>query len=330
MYIVLVGPPAARKGTAMYVGRGFLDAIGIRVSADESSRQKLITSLADKSTNDGDVWHCSMTIHSSELTVFLGYQSRELLGMLQKWYDCENTFVYDTHARGEEEISNVWVNLMGATTPDQLRDALPEGAVGSGFTSRVCFIFASNKGKLVLKPTLVASLEQGLTEELSRIRNLVGEFHIHSDAEERYYVWRKEGESRGNTTNPKLDYYTQRRPAHLFKLAMIHSAAESDDMSVSLGMMEESIRVLEEAEKFMPFVFAGVGANPLAAVQLRLKTLLEERNEMKMSEVASIFFSDATHSQLGEIVASLEQMGLVEIDTKARKLKLRRRKKRDE
>lgn len=159
MYIVLVGPPAARKGTAMRAGREFLDNLGISVASDESSRQKLIKTLQESGVadqdDDGSInWHSSLTIHSSELTVFLGYGARELLSMLCKWYDCEARYTYDTHARGKEEVPNVWVHLLGATTPGQLRASLPEDAVGSGFTSRVVFVYEEKKEKTVRKPDL--------------------------------------------------------------------------------------------------------------------------------------------------------------------------------
>ena len=101
MYIVLVGPPAARKGTAMRTGKDLLDQIGIAVSADESSRQKLVKSLQEMGVAAQDdlgriTFHSSMTLYSSELTVFLGYGAKELLAMLCKWYDCEPRYVYDT------------------------------------------------------------------------------------------------------------------------------------------------------------------------------------------------------------------------------------------
>ena len=123
MYIVLVGPPAARKGTAMREGKQFLNAIGVEVSADESSRQKLVQSLKQNAAGEaspdgkGMTHHASITIYSTELTVFLGYESKELLSMLCKWFDCEERYVYDTIQRGREEIPNVWANLLGATTP---------------------------------------------------------------------------------------------------------------------------------------------------------------------------------------------------------------------
>jgi hypothetical protein len=326
MYIVLVGPPAARKGTAMRIGKGLLDRLGIPVAADETSRQKLIKSLQEATSVDqgrasGEInFHSSLTIHASELTVFLGTKNIDLLSMLCKWYDCESRYIYDTHSRGKEEVQNVWAHLLGATTPGQLQAALPEEAFGSGFTSRVVFVYAANKGKRVIKPTLNTALEEPLSQDLSVIRNIHGEFSFTDEAaiEARYEIWYDAAEDGSLFTDPRMDYYVQRRPTHLWKLAMIHSAARS---VVTIYDVEKAINVLEATEQEMEQVFAGVGANPLARVQLRLLRVLEERKTMKTSEIHKMFFSDVSRAQLADIVAALEEMGHAQVDVINKRIK---------
>ena len=319
MYIVLVGPPAARKGTAMRTGKDLLDQIGIAVSADESSRQKLVKSLQEMGVADQDDmgrinFHSSMTLYSSELTVFLGYGARELLAMLCKWYDCEPRYVYDTIQRGKEEVPNVWCNLMGATTPGQLQASLPEDAVGSGFTSRVVFVYEQNKGKLVRKPTLKEEMLEPLLYDLGRARNLSGEFIIEKDAEDIYYDWYERSESESIFTDYRMEYYVQRRPTHLFKLSMIICAARGDNKLITKGDLNEAIRVIEGAEKTMAQVFAGVGANPLAGIQFRILNIVRELGPTETSVVAESLQSDASFSQFGEAIQALEQMGHIKID----------------
>ena len=319
MYIVLVGPPAARKGTAMRTGKDLLDQIGIAVSADESSRQKLVKSLQEMGVADQDdlgriTFHSSMTLYSSELTVFLGYGAKELLAMLCKWYDCEPRYVYDTLQRGKEEVPNVWCNLMGATTPGQLQASLPEDAVGSGFTSRVVFVYEHNKGKLVRKPTLEDQLLEPLLHDLGRVRNLSGDFTVLPDAEDIYYDWYEHSEDEAIFTDYRMEYYVQRRPTHLFKLSMIISAARGDDKIITPIDLKEAIKVLEGAEKNMSQVFAGVGANPLAGIQFRILNIVRELGPTETAVVADALQSDASFSQFGEAIQSLEQMGHIKID----------------
>jgi hypothetical protein len=331
LFIVLVGPPATRKGTAMRVGKGFLDTLGVQVASDESSRQKLIKSLQESAamdqTPDGTLQHhSSLTIHSSELTVFLGYGSREMLSMLCKWYDCEDRYTYDTHARGKEEVPNVWVHLLGATTPGQLRQALPEDAVGSGFTSRVVFICEEVKGKTVLKPDLTPERQELgmlLEQDLSNIRNLVGEFKTTPEYEEAYYDWYAKSEERQIFSDARLEYYVQRRPTHLFKLSMLCSAGRSDSKILELRDIEKAMHLLHTAEKTMPKVFAGIGSNPLANVQTRIADFVRVRGTATMQEISRIVSDDAGPTQLNEAIVSLEQQGYIVRDLKTRDLKWR-------
>ncbi len=322
MFIVLVGPPAARKGTAMRPGKGFLHRMGLAISADESSRQKLIKALSDAQAivqlDNGDtIHHCSLTVISTELTVFLGYEDKEFLTMFCKLYDCEDCYVYDTYQRGREEVPNVWVNLQGATTPAQLQAAVPEGFIGSGFTSRVIFVFEEDKEKVVIKPDLTdeqKELEIVLQEDLAHIHSLVGQFQTTSDFERLYTEWRMNSEETKPFSDSRLEYYLQRRPTHLFKLSMIISAARNDSLVITGEDLRTAIQNLEEVEAKMPSVFAGLGSNPLAGVQAKLKRMLRERREINMKEIAQELESEASHTQLSEAIRSLEQMGLVSLE----------------
>ena len=317
LYIVLVGPPATRKGTAMRFGKSLLDGLGIPVAADESSRQKLIKSMQESgimSGGDGGSFHSSLTMHCTELTVFLGYHARELLAMLCKFYDCEDLFVYDTHMRGKEEVPNVWANLLGATTPGQLQASLPEDAVGSGFTSRVVFIYEPTKGKLVRKPTLREDLRDSLTRGLERVRATTGEFEVTEGFEEIYFDWYEKSDEKKLFNDPRLDYYVQRRPTHLFKLAMVVSTSRSDEMICRAEDCKDAINILEDAEKNMPRTFEGVGTNPLAGLQARVLSFMKESGKVPMSVLAQTFANEASFSQMGEIMAGLEQQKMVLID----------------
>ena len=319
LYIVLVGPPAARKGTAMRPGRELLSKLGVTMAADESSRQRLIRTLQQTAdahqTKEGRLnYHCSLTIISSELTVFLGYDNKDLVTMLCKWYDCEDRFVYETVSRDREEVPNVWVNLLGATTPGLLQASLPAAAISSGFTSRIIFVYAEDKAKVVTKPTLDPDIEPMLLNDLGEIRLMNGRFYTTSGFDELYEHWRNKAESMPVFKDTRLDYYVQRRPAHLFKTTMIISAARRDALELTEHDLMDAITMLEEVEEPMPHVFRGVGTNPLAGVQLQVMAVLNKRNSIPLKELADIFFSDLSRSQLGEVISTMESMGFCAFD----------------
>lgn len=323
LYVVLVGPPAARKGTAIKPAKLFLDMIGIQPAADESSRQKLVTALLDlgaiHTEKDGLTTHIhsSMTIIASELTVFIGYQNIDFLTVLCKWYDCENRFVYDTHNHGKQEVSNVWVNLLGATTPMLIQTSLPPGAIGSGFASRTVFVYEEDKAKVVIEPTLTPiqeNLGESLRKDLGDINTMCGRFCYSREFIEVYGDWRNKAEESTSRVDPRLDYYMQRRHVHLIKLCMIYSASAGDSMEVGVKEFERARTLLESTEKRMAYTFQGFGANPLAQAQLLVMKAVAEEKEISIRKLMNMFYEDVSGKDLSTIITTMEQMGFCRFD----------------
>jgi len=179
LYIVLVAPPGrARKGTAMGDGKQFLTKLGIPLAAEAITREALIRELG-KSTDtilrpeiNKIIMHSSLTVYSSELAVFLGKNNFQLLFDLTDWFDCADTWTYRTKNQGEDIINGVWVNLLGATTPELIQQSLPSDAIGGGLTSRIIFVFAGNKGKLVPFPSISPEQEKMFDELLIGIEEI--------------------------------------------------------------------------------------------------------------------------------------------------------------
>jgi len=186
MYVVLVAPSGkARKGTAMNPGMDFLTEPGlnIKLAAEAITREALIRELKSSGDNSIDsntgsmMLHASLTIYSQELTVFLGYNNLQLMSDLTDWYDCRKKWTYRTKWSGTDEIEGVWVNLIGATTPNLVQTSMPIDAIGLGLTSRMVFVFEDRKGKIVPDPFLTREdmeLRQRLVGDLQKIAMLSG------------------------------------------------------------------------------------------------------------------------------------------------------------
>ena len=99
LYIVLVAPPAsARKTTAMISGLKFLrePGINVRLAAEAITREALIREINNardfyEDDENRMVTHSSLTVYSSELAVFLGYNNPAMLSDLCDWYDCQRS-----------------------------------------------------------------------------------------------------------------------------------------------------------------------------------------------------------------------------------------------
>ncbi len=274
MYIVLVGPSATGKGTAMAFASDIITKVpNIKLSSQATSLQALIRRMKETNFIDVDeekqetMFHSSITIFSNEFTVFLGYHNRELITALCDWYDCHNVWTYDTISRDKETINGVWVNLLAGTTPDSIQSALPQEAIGAGLTSRIIFVNEYKKDKLIIIPTSMIEgqrIQQQLINDLTHIQLMSGKFKLSPGFIEYYTEWCYKQEANPPFYDKKFDGYLGRRRRHLMALSMVCSASCSDSMEVSYEHVERAANLLDEVELKMSTVFRGLGRSDIA------------------------------------------------------------------
>jgi hypothetical protein len=319
MYVVLVGPSGkCRKGTAMTPGMKMLKEMGIKVAAESITREALIREL--KQSNDtqvdvktGDMFlHASLTIYSQELTVFLGYNNQALMADLTDWYDCRDTWTYRTKNMGTDEIIGVWVNLIGATTPELLQTTLPRDAIGGGLTSRIIFVFEHNKSKITpadFQTKEERELQKTLLNDLEKICIMSGEFKCTESFIERYTNWYLDY-SHGKP--PFEDYrfagYFERRPTHLRKICMILSASRSSDMIITEQDFLRAVEILELTERKMPYTFSGVGRSNSADIMNRVMATIAACKEIEFGDLMRMFYQDADKFLMDKMVDALFSM----------------------
>lgn len=326
LFIVLVGPPAARKGTAMSPIKQMLDYLGIPLAAEETSKQKLVAKLGEPGIQaeirqpSGLMETCSsLTIYSTELAHFIGYQNQEFLTTLNKLFDCDK-LDKDTISRGVEGAERTWGNLLGAITPALLMSCMPKDVVGSGFTSRALFVYEEDKARRVDFPTLTHEQKlagEALPADLERIHMMEGEFTMTEITKTLYSKWRKHWDNVIPGDSHMLEGYADRRPTHLCKLMMIFSASRAGDMQITEVDFMRAAEILEETEEKMPRAFEGLGASPLLAVQQRVITYLAQRTITPLVDLKRLFLSEVGKIEMAEILANLEDVGYIQIGTVA-------------
>jgi len=328
MYIVLVGPSGARKGTAMSPGYKLLSDIGIGMSAQSTTLQALIRRLSEGTHSKQDpktgklYMHSSLTIFSEELVVFLGYQEMELMSALCDWYDCKDRWTYDTKNKGTDEVLGVWVNLIGATTPHLIQSNLPMESIGGGLTSRIIFVYESGKEKSVPHPFLTQrenDLFDDLRNDLERIHLMAGRFSVTEDFIDAWTDWYTEQDRHPpkHLSEDQFGGYVQRRPTHMLKLALILSASESSQMIVTPTHLSRAQRILEATERKMPNVFRGIGKSPLSDILSKAMGFLMIKKHVPMSELMERFHADADIQVMEKVVRTLEQMKYIRIERTA-------------
>lgn len=322
LYIVLVGPSGSRKGTAMRPIQQFLRHHGIRMAAEATTRQKLIQKLKKAGGQNVEagsvVIHSSLTIFSKELTVFLGYSNQELMSNLCDWFDCDSQWTYETISRNEETITNVWVNMIGATTPELIRISLPQEAVGGGLTSRIIFIVEEKKGRIVPVPRKTKKemeLEKHLLNDLGRIMLMKGEFSITDGWLERWLEWYPRQDAHPPFHEPRLEGYLTRRGIHVQKLCMIVNASRRDgNMVMTEEDFDRALSILKEAEKKMPRVFSGFGRAEYSASIHDVMRTIAKAGSISIGDLLRVHYQDVDMDTLHKICVTLHKIGMAKYD----------------
>lgn len=325
LYIVLVGPSGkCRKGTAMGVGASMLRERGIPMAAEAITREALIRELRNATQEEADAesgnlyFHASLTIFSQELTVFLGYNNLQLMSDITDWYDCRDHWTYRTKNMGTDEITGVWVNLIGATTPELIRSTLPQDAIGGGLSSRIIFVYEEEKGKTVAAPFLSEEdqmLREKLTQDLESIHMLRGRFDITEEFLEKWIAWYEWQDNNPPFHDPNFQGYVNRRPNHILKLCMVMSASSRSDMVITGDIFDRALGLLRETEKNMPKTFSGYGRSARSEVMSMVMTTIAMEGKVTRKQLLKKYHQEIDDSrQLDDIIAVLSNMDFCKYD----------------
>lgn len=323
MYVVLVAPSGrVRKGTAIQYYLDLVEELQISIAAEATTREALIQFLNSTRKSDPDPHtgeldtHSSLTILSPELTVFLGYQNHQLMSDLTDWYDCRSKWSYRTKTSTSDDIYGVWVNLLGATTPELIRTTLPLDAVGGGLTSRIIFVFEENKGRICPAPFITPEQEKMwkmITQDLERIHTIKGVFQVHPDFIPLWTDWYTTKAQQPPFEDPRFGGYSERRPNHVMKLSMILSAARRDTKVVMPEDFEDALTLLERTEKKMPRVFSGMGQLDYAATLSDVMIDIATKGKTTKKHLLSKFYRDVDEWRMDKILSSLEASGQIKM-----------------
>ena len=321
MYIVLVAPSGkCRKGTAMDPARDLLNTLALPLAAESTTREALIRALREANStnfdpNTGDQhFHSSLSIHAKELTVFLGYDNQQLMMDLTDWFDCHNRWTYRTKTQGDDDIIGVWVNLIGATTPELIQNALPPDAVGGGLTSRIVFVYESRKYKTAIYPTPGdQDLYKGILSDLERVHLMAGQFKVTDEFVDIWSEWYPAQEMEPPNLGPNLSGYLERRPTHIMKLSMIVSASRSSELLITGDDINKAINVLHATEKRMPQVFSGVGKSQIISILPRIMSYIAELKTVTKPKLMERFIADIDDFMLDRVLKTLQTMKYIQI-----------------
>jgi len=326
-YIILVAESAfCRKSTAIGVAISDIlqTAQVATINRDKMTAEKLCVELSR-----GEKEHKldnAITIFVPELATFLGASAFHsgIIPLLTSFYECPSSADYKTKASGEFHMSNVCINLVGATTLDWMSTNLPGDTVEGGFTGRVIFVVAEEPRLSNPWPELSLAeiaLRTELVGDLIRINNLTGAFKITTEARDEYTRWynhRTEG------TDLRLRGYYGRKGDHVLKIATCIAAADSGccngDLRIESTHIRIALRLLSKAERLMHFAFRGTAFSKSSKdIDRILGYLMREQGKGNLPVKHSLLLKRNSHylnaTEFKEVINTLVEQGDVEVIT---------------
>lgn len=282
-YVFFVAPPGvATKTTTVSVGMRILRQVdGVTMGPSSMTWQGLakgmqkamqLVPISDPNTTDPMAMEylsqSAITCEVSELGTFLDMRDGELIALLiDMWDGKEVPFERWLSTQSDTKIENPLINIIGATTPSWLEENFGETAIGGGLTSRIVFVHAEEKRRFIpyisdlVEDEQNKKLESDLVHDLREIAKLKGKFTITREARNAvgaWYVqhWTKAEE---HISDPRFAGYRARKFAHLHKLAMVLSIAESDNLEINLNHMQVAFSCLFGVEGSMLQVLNSIG-----------------------------------------------------------------------
>lgn len=267
MVVFVGGSGRVRKTTAVNPSKKFIRHIGKSIISGKSSPEAFLDQLDPAKGGTPNA-----VLIESEITVFLSKQnySDPLIDVLIKLADAEDKFEFNTRGGGKIEIPKPCLTLFGATTPESLGERLPTGAHGSGFMSRIIFIYAKTTDRLdsltdvedtevsAAELTDTKAAEARLFAEITALSKLAGPFTFTKVGKEWFdHFYTKWAQS----TTGQGEGYPSRRPDHLLRISMIISAARGarETLKIDEISLRAADKLLHSAEANFDKAFAFIG-----------------------------------------------------------------------
>lgn len=272
-YIIFVAPPGiVAKSTSADIAMDLLKQVpGIKFGPDTVTWPALVTAFANaqESFMMDETWYpmSPLTLVSSEMGSLINPMDRQMVDLYITLWDGRKGYEKVTKMSGNDTISAPWINMLACTTPQWLADNMPAATIGGGFTSRCIFLYADSKERYIpFVDEMVDDNDEDtrdkLIQDLEHISvNLVGPYNITKEARDWYRPVYEEFWKNVHLRmdDSMMEGYAARKQTHLFKTALILSAAQRDEKVITLDDLQLASLMLDDVESTMGKVFSRIG-----------------------------------------------------------------------
>ena len=251
----------------------------------------------------------------SELGNFFSKGSYEggLPSLVIDLYDCES-YMKETRSHGIEAVPDPCFGLLGGTTPDWIRESIPQGAVGGGLTSRFIFVYVEDRPNPVADPPWTPSHQAALERidrQLARMAVLCGDVTLSPEAYIMYVNEYNAWHQSEFFQSPSLSGYANRRNGHILKVAMLFAIA-GGSMVITEGHYDGARQVIRMSESTMPQVISRITSSAEGSNQEWILSMIRCEKRVARTPLLAKIVHKINSRELTEIIENLRLAGLVD------------------
>lgn len=325
LFTVLVAPPGVcKKTTAANIGANILrDATDVRIFSEKITPEALAKSLSKTElvTEEGKSPRIEAKsqglLFAPELTVFLGREqyNESLVLLLTRIYDCPDKTEFESIKHSTIPLRNVFVSLLGCTTPSELQLAIPSSAGGGGLLSRMTMIYKASTPRCYPVPVMDDPLRRELL--VSQLREInekeEGQFLISDKAMKWWEEYYREHKSRMEKGAGLMESYAEREPQNVLRLAMILSVSEGLPKLLDIDVLDRAYKIMTIATNSSKAMTRAVGINERGQLQHDIVEYIRKCGGTRSrTSITKRFYGRARGKDIAEAMLTLETMaGLV-------------------
>lgn len=244
--------------------------------------------LGNRKADDGTRLDASLYIVAPEFSAFVGQHpmNEPTIVNLTALYKSPDLWPYITRKHGEEHLRNVCINMLSGSNIKWLRNAIPESAIGGGFTGRNIIVFSDADPQRIANPKPPPDEKQirsALVYDLSAIGMMHGEMKATETAQEFMVHWYEKSGAMDYSDEDVLGPYLERKMDHVWKLAMILSTMDDGQKVVDVTHCRRALEYLEQLEGGARIVLTAIEASEDSLVTKKILEVI--RRAGKISRV---------------------------------------------
>jgi len=307
IYVIFIGPPGVGKTSAATFAKEIFKGFGGFERIEDKYKRRI--SIAPSSASVEQLWRYMNSnpavvkgdalppnpdgskaapyistplafLCAGELGSLFRENTQDLVTFVTEGWDCGD-FHRETKTQGVDFLKSMCLTLLGAATPNWVKEVSKTGLLQAGFTARTIFVYAEQQRQRKLEYVYTAEqIEQWklLTEHIRKITDpkLYGPVRVTPEAREFFKHWYESGawdKNRINKDESLEDYYT-RKKLHIMRLSMVIHFADSTTLEVTLDDIKKAMALLARTE---PDMHIALNRQSVANPSSKVARLIKER-----------------------------------------------------